>query len=171
MNSHLRQDIKELVLLSLLGAILVIIKEALSSIPNVELVSLFIFVYAVHFKWKSLYPVYIFVVMEGVLYGFGTWWFGYLYVWLFLAVIPITLNALHVKISSLVCALSLLIYGIAFGFLFAVEYALIDGINAGYAYWISGVYFDLIHAVSNMISGFILFKPLDKLFKYMLAKF
>lgn len=63
-------------------AILITCKEAISSLPNVELVTLLVCLFRVHFGVDTLFVIYIFAVVEGLIYGFHPlWWIPYLYVW------------------------------------------------------------------------------------------
>ena len=54
---------------------------ALSFLPNVELVSLLVILFAQHLGRRALFAIYVFVLLEGLLYGFGSWWLVYLYIW------------------------------------------------------------------------------------------
>mgnify|MGYP006976686954 CR=1 FL=1 len=72
-------------LFGILGALTFGAKVAMSFLPNIEPVSLFVILYAVVFGRKALYPIYLYVLMEILLYGLGTWNFNYLYVWAILA--------------------------------------------------------------------------------------
>ena len=81
----MKLKVRELVILGLMTAILFIAQVALSFLPNIELVSLLIIVYTLVFGPKVLYVIYAFAVLEGLLYGFSTWWITYLYVWTILA--------------------------------------------------------------------------------------
>ena len=70
----MRQKTQEMVIFAFLGAILVVVQFALSSLPNVEVVSLLVYIYAKVFGKKALIPVYVFVLIEGLIYGFTIWW-------------------------------------------------------------------------------------------------
>ena len=61
------------------------LQVAMSGLPNIEPVSLLVLVYAVVFGKKCLYPIYLYVLMEILVYGIGTWNVNYLYVWAILA--------------------------------------------------------------------------------------
>ena len=77
----MKLSVKEMVLFSMLTTVLLVAQVALSSIPNVEIVSLLVILYTLLLKKKTLYIIYIFAILEGLLYGFGLWWLMYLYVW------------------------------------------------------------------------------------------
>lgn len=168
MDTKKHISIFNLVFFSLLGAILIIVQIALKFLPNIELVSILIFIYAKHFKFYSLIPIYIFIIVEGIIYGFGLWWIGYLYVWLILALFTIFLTIkVRLKdtlVDSIICGITTGFFGLLFGFLFSISYIVTTGFNAGISYFITGIPFDIIHFVSNFIIGIILYIPLNKLF-------
>ena len=83
--------VKETALLALLSAILLIGQIALGFLPNIEVVTLLIMVYSIVFRKKVFFIIYVFVLAEGLVYGFGIWWFNYLYVWSIQAVINLSL--------------------------------------------------------------------------------
>jgi len=73
--------IKDIAIIAMLSAILITVQVTLGFLPNVELVSVLIILYTLVFGRKSLAIIYVFVTVEGFIYGFGLWWFNYLYVW------------------------------------------------------------------------------------------
>ena len=84
----------------------------------------------------------------------------YLYVWPLLAVITLLLKKTE---SVWIWAVISGGFGLAFGALCAIPYAVGGGLAAGISWWISGIPFDVIHGVSNFILVLILLKPLKKL--------
>ena len=75
----------ELVSMALLSAILLIGQVGMSYLPNIEIVSLLVYIYTQIYRKKAFLIIYVFVFLEGCIYGFGLWWFGYLYIWSILA--------------------------------------------------------------------------------------
>ena len=76
-----------LVLSGLMGALLVVSKQAMSGLPNIEPVTLLIILFALELPRETPGAITVFLVLQGVLYGFGLWWAMYLYVWYLLAVL------------------------------------------------------------------------------------
>jgi hypothetical protein len=76
----------EVALFGMLGALTFGAKVAMSYLPNIEPVSLFVMLFAVVFGMKCLYPIYLYVLLEILVYGISTWNLNYLYVWAILAV-------------------------------------------------------------------------------------
>ena len=70
------------------------LQVALRLLPNIEVVSLLIVLFALHFRHRTLFMIYIFVLLEGLVYGFGIWWVSYLYVWTILYLAAILLKNL-----------------------------------------------------------------------------
>lgn len=67
--------------MGILSALLIIGQVALGFLPNIEVVTLLVIAYTLVFGKKVFFIIYIFVLVEGLIYGFGLWWINYLYVW------------------------------------------------------------------------------------------
>ena len=65
-----RLDVRGVVVLALLGAVLFVAKMAMAWLPNIEPVSLLVMVYTVVFGRRALYPIYIYVALECMVWGF-----------------------------------------------------------------------------------------------------
>ena len=66
-------SIKQIALFGMLGALTFGAKFVMSMLPNIEPVSLFVMVFAVVMGLKALYPIYLYVMLEILVYGFGDW--------------------------------------------------------------------------------------------------
>ncbi len=153
----MKLQVKEIVVLAMSTAVLFAVQVMLAFIPNVELVSLLIIIYTQVYKKKVFYIIYAFAILEGIYYGFGIWWFMYLYVWSILAIITLIL----IKQKSIfVWTFVSGIFGLVFGALCSIPYFIIGGIGTGVAYWIAGIPFDIIHGVGNTTVAIILYKPI-----------
>ncbi len=150
----------ELVILSLLGALLFVVQVALGFLPNIELVSVLTIVYARVYGWKVFYPIYLFVALEAVWYGINTWVIQYAYVWAILALVVLSLRRHD---SRVLWVLVNTAYGFLFGALCSITYLFIGGFSAMAAYWISGIPFDLLHMGGNLLTSIILCEPLYQL--------
>lgn len=161
---------RSITLYALLSVILFVGQVAFAGLPNIQLVSLFIIVYTLVFKWQALIIVYLFVLFEGLLFGFGIWWFSYLYSYPLLVVLTI-LFAKLLKENRLLWALLAALFGMSFGTLSAIPYLFISGPEFTLAYIISGLYFDALHAASNFVATLLLLKPLKSLITKLYTKF
>ncbi len=150
---------RELAVMGLLAALLFAGQVALASLPNVEIVSLLVILYALALGRRVFPVIYTFVLLEGIFYGFGIWWISYLYVWPALALLAMAFR----KVDSPVF-FSILsgFFGLFFGALCAVPYFFAGGPAAAFAYWISGIPFDLVHCGGNFILCLALFRPLKR---------
>lgn len=161
-------SVKELILFGVLGGLVAVSKIALSFLPNIETVSLFIILFSLIYRKKALYIVFTFVIIMGLIYGFGLWWFGYLILW---PILSITTYKLGSFISEKYLALAIYsgTFGLLFGFFYAIPYGLFGGLNAGLTYWIAGIPYDIVHGVGNyfimILLGERLFKLLNRLNK------
>ena len=144
-------------MLSMLGALLFATQVAMAALPNVNIVSVLIIVYTLVYGRKALYPIYLFVLLEGLFYGFGIWWVMYLYVWAILAVIVWIFRDMR---SAFGWAVIAGLFGLCFGFLCSFPYFFTGGVTAMIAWWISGIPSDITHCISNFALTWVLFKPL-----------
>ena len=160
--------VKELALFSVLGALTFAAKYVMSFLPNIEPVSLMVMLFAVLFGWKCLYPIYLYVGMEVLLYGINFWNINYLYVWALLAVAAICMRRLK---NPLWWALLSGVFGLAFGLLCAPVYMIVGGsVSYGIRWWMTGIPFDLTHAAGNFVIALVLFVPLRKLLTKLYGK-
>lgn len=148
---------KEIVLIALLSAILVISKELLAFLPNIELVTFLLIMYSKHFKLEnSLMIANVFCLLQMVLYGIGEWTPIYFFVWNGLVFISYHFKRLKRDSYALLAAC----FGLTFGFFFALPY-LFFSLESMLAYWIKGLFFDLIHGIGNYLMVMILYDATD----------
>ena len=161
-SSSTKLSVREISILSLLGALMLALQVAASGLPNIHLTAPIIIMAAVFFSWKSLYAIAVFIMLEGLVWGFGLWWACYWYLWPALAIPAILLRQNR---SSLVWALIAALHGLLFGALYALAYYFVGGWEMVLAKWISGIPFDLAHCAGNFVLTLLLFKPLYKAFE------
>ena len=154
--------LKDLTALAVFAALMIALQVALAGLPNIELVTLMIILATCVLGWKSLLSVAIFILAEGLLYGFGIWWFNYLYVW---PLLVLMVMALRKWSHPLLWAVLGALYGLLFGTLCSVPYFFAGGFAAGVGYIVSGLPFDLAHCAGNFISVLLLFYPLEQVLK------
>ena len=164
----MKLKIKEIVVFSMLGALMFAIKLVMEPLPNIHLVGVVITAITLVYRVKALYPIYIFVVLFGLYYGFSVWWIPYIYVWTVLwGMVMVLPKRIPKKVQPFVYA------GICglHGFLYGTLYAPFQAIAFGYTFkqtltWISfGIPFDITHGVSNIICGLIMILPIVKALK------
>ena len=154
-----RLGAKEIVVLGLLGAVLIVGKMALAGLPNIEPVSLLVMVYTVVLGRKALFPVYVYVVMEYLIWGINLWSLCYLYVWPVLAVAAYALRRMESPVGWAVLSGG---FGACFGALCALAYLPLEGWGFALSWWISGIPFDLLHCAGNFAMALVLFQPCKK---------
>ncbi len=161
-------SLQELILFGILGALTFAMKVAMAGLPNIEPVSLTVLVYAAVFGWKALYPTYVYVVLEILYFGLGTWNICYFYIWAILAVAGICFRKMDHPLGWAVLSGA---YGLLFGALCGIVDIFIGGWGYAVAKWISGIPFDLMHCAGNFGIALVLFRPLrnlvEKLYKRM----
>ena len=149
---------KDIVLIGLLAALLKSSQMILSFLPNIEIVSLLILIFAIRLGAKrTVYITVLFSILNIMLWGLNLATIGYFFVWSGYGVVcSIFKKILNTEIKV---ALFLGLFGIMFGGLFALLY-LPMGYSYALSYWINGLVFDIVHAVSNFIVGLWAFRPI-----------
>lgn len=149
-----------IVLSGVLGAVMLVCQIALAPLPNIELVSLLTILFTLALGRYVAYSLAVFVLLEGLIYGFGLWWFSYLYVWAILAAAAYLFRKMECRLGwGLLCGF----FGLFFGTLTAIPVFLISGFATGVAYIISGIPFDLMHAAGNFLLALLLLPTLRRL--------
>lgn len=128
-------------------------------IPNVHLLGALTMAYTLVYRRKALYPIYVYVFLNGALAGFNTWWIPYLYIWTVLwAVTMILPKKMPTKLAPVVYMIVCALHGFGFGILYAPAQALLYGLSFEQTLaWIaSGFSFDVIHGISNFFCAMLI---------------
>ena len=147
---------REITVFAMLGAIMYASKMIMEIVPNVHLLGVFTIAYTVVYRGKALYPIYIYVFLNGLFCGFAAWWIPYLYLWTVLWGVTMLLpKNMPKKIRPIVYMIVCSAHGFLFGTLYAPAQALMFGLNLkGMIAWIvAGLPWDFIHGVSNFFCG------------------
>ena len=152
-----RLTTRETTLLAIMGALMFATQVAMASLPNIHIVAVLIILSTFFFRWRALYAIFVFDLLEGIMYGFGIWWISYLYIWVILVALVMLLGK---SSSSLFWACIAGVYGLSFGAFCSIPYLFIGGPSMAFAYWVSGITFDLIHCGGNFVMTLVLIKPL-----------
>ena len=160
--------IREMAVFAMLGAIMCASKIAMEALPNLHLIGVFVIALTVVYRAKALYPIYVFVFLFGLYYGFALWWLPYLYVWAVLwgaaMLLPEQLpQKLRPVLYMTLCGL----HGLLYGVLYAPTQALLYGLNfqSTLAWIAAGLPFDAIHGISNFFCG-LLVVPLISILRF-----
>ena len=146
----------------MLGALMYISKWLMEFLPNIHLIGVIIVAITVVYRKKALYPIYIFVMISGLLGGFSSWWIPYLYIWTILWGMTMLLpKKLPKKAEPIIYMVVCSLHGFLYGVLYAPAQALMFGLDfKGMIAWIvAGFPFDITHGISNFLCG-ILIVPL-----------
>ena len=161
----MKLKIREVVVLGMLGAVMFASKEVMAALPNIHLVGVFVVSITVVFRWKALYPIYIYVLMQGFFNGFTSWWITNLYSWtlLWLAVMLIP-KGMPQKWRAIICICLCGAHGFLYGTIDAPIHALFFGFGFEQTiiYIMNGIPFDVTHGISNTVLCSVLLIPLVK---------
>ncbi len=148
---------RDITIMALMVAIIEVSKVALAQVPNVELTSFWIIMFTLYFGPRIFYVIPVFILIEGLMYGFGLWWIMYLYAWPMLAIVVLLLRKMNTAWDwSFVSGM----FGLLFGFLCAIPYIFTSGFAGAVAWWIAGIPWDLVHGIANFVIMLVLYKPM-----------
>lgn len=151
--------IREIAVFGMLGSLMYASKMLMEVLPNIHLLGVFTMAFTVVYRKKALYPIYVYVLLNGLFSGFATWWIPYLYIWTILWGVTMLLpKQMPQKIQPVVYMVVNACHGFAFGILYAPAQALLYGLSfEGTLAWIAaGLPFDITHGISNFICGILI---------------
>ena len=166
-----RRSIYHVALVGMLAATIEVSKLVLAVLPNVEVVTLLCALYGYVFGWIGVAAALVFVAIEPLVWGMGTWVISYILYWPFVALAFWLLGRAHVRNRVLLTAVAL-----AFTLWFSVLTSLVDiGLFSGAynrffyrfsIYYVRGIPYYAIQLVCNAVAFSLLFRPLaDRLAK------
>lgn len=152
----MKLNIKEIAVFGMLGAMMFASKMLMEFLPNIHLLGVFTISTTVVYRQKALYPIYIYVLLNGLIAGFNVWWVPYLYIWTILwgATMLLPKN-LPQKAKPFIYMGLCGLHGFLYGILYAPAQALFFGLSfdATITWIVAGLPFDAIHGISNIVCG------------------
>ena len=152
----MKLTVRETAVFGMLGALMYASKIIMEVAPNVHLLGVFTIAITVVYRKKALYPIYTYVLLNGMFSGFATWWIPYLYLWTVLWAVTMLLpQNMQKAVKPIVYMIVNACHGFLFGTLYAPAQALLYGLSfeAMIAWIIAGLPWDFIHGVSNFFCG------------------
>ena len=161
----------ELLVTSIFGALAFSAKLAMAALPNIEPVTLLLILATLSFGARAFISCGIYVLLEGLVYGFSTWWLPYLYAWPLLVVFVLLCKRFE---NRFFWAFFAAVFGFLFGFMFLpvnyFVYNMAEHPELLKLYIINDIPFDLIHAGGNFVSVFVLLPPMKKAMRALLSR-
>ena len=159
MRSEKYKKLVDLLVFTMLGVIMLISKLLMEALPNFHLIGTLVTAYTIVYRKDALKPIYIFVILFGLVYSFGIWWIPYLYIWTILwAMIMLLPKNMKPKVAVPVYMIVSGLHGFLYGTLYAPAQALLYGYDfkTMVAWIIAGLPFDAMHCVGNVVLGLLI---------------
>lgn len=131
-------------------------KLALAALPNIEVVSILVAVFSYSFGYLGLLATVVFVAIEPMLYGFGSWVVSYIVYWPLLSLVFLLLGRMRIKSRWLITGIAVLMT-----FFFGVLSSLVDvGLFSGFfesfwarfsVYYVRGIVFYALQIATNAV--------------------
>ena len=139
-------------------------KMIMEFLPNIHAVAMFIVVFTLTYRHKALISIYVYVFLVGLVYGFNSWWYPYIYIWTILwALIMLIPKKLSTTSQIIIATIFCAIHGLAYGMLYAPFQAIMFGLSfEGTIAWIvAGLPWDVVHMIGNVVMASLIY-PLYK---------
>ncbi|MBU1145755.1 MAG: hypothetical protein KJ971_07910 [Firmicutes bacterium] len=157
-----KHTIRNITLSAMLLAVLIVQEELLIFLPNIQFTVVLLMVYAAILPYSMLISLTVgYVIIDSLIMGS----FNMLYVvpmligWILLVLVSKKLQ--HQKIWILIMVS--FIFGFVYGWLFIPSKFLEIGIDRLWPYFISDLPFEIMMAISNIVTVILLYVPLKKL--------
>ena len=155
----MKLTVRQIAVFGMLGSMMYLSKIVMEFLPNVHLLGVLTISYTLVYRKKALYPIYLYVLLNGLFAGFSTWWLPYLYLWGILWGMTMLLpRNLPRRVRPVVYMLLCGLHGLLFGTLYAPAQALLFGLDfQGMIAWIiAGLPWDAVHAAGNFFAGMLI---------------
>ena len=170
---------KDIVLTALAAALLSAGKQALAAIPNVEVVTLLIMLYAACFKPQIAFiATGVFIVIECFIWGIHTWVLAYIIHWNFVAFATFLLARIFKFKNKFIYFGFTIFVTTAFGVLTTAidAFFTVARVNVAFGYafsviYMRGIYFYIVHVVGNAAFNIVLFSPMRSLLDRLMVKY
>ncbi len=163
MKTH--NQIRDMIVFAMLAALMFASKIVFEPLPNIHPIAMLIMVFTLVYRVRALIPLYLFILIFGLYYGFSIWWIPYLYIWTVLWGVTMLLpKKLSPRASMILYPLVCFLFGLLYGVLYAPAQAILFGYDLPTTLtWIAfGLRYDLLHGIGNLGMGLLIY-PLTKL--------
>jgi len=158
-------ETKRMIIIALLTTIMLVLEQAMVILPNIQLTTLLIVLFSMHFKLKeSLLMIIGYVILDSL-------WMGALNPFYMMpmvigwSIIPITIHLFFKKpINIYKLATFGMVMGFVYGWTFVPFNVWMTGV-AVQAYLIADLPFQIMMGVSNFLTILWLYQPLDSVYK------
>ena len=152
---------KRIARVAVMSATLIVGKFMLAFIPNIEVVTTLVVVFAFVFKYECVFATLVFCTADAFIYPPTIdVIISYFIYWNLLSILVATLSELKVEKFSVYLVVGLIMTAL-FGVITSLLYSLFYGVNF-FAIYVAGLYFYALQIVSTLVFMLVGFKPLTK---------
>ena len=157
---------RNITLVALLSAICVVSRIVLQFLPNIKPVTTIIILVALYIgATESIEVAFVSTMVSNMVLGMGIWTVFQILSWVVIAVLASILSPVLKRLSPFALSLYSAANGFLFGFIVSWEKLLYVGVKGFWIYYISGIPFDVLHAVGNFAFCLVFAIPLKKVFE------
>ena len=153
----MKLKIREIAVFAMLGAVMCVSKVVMEGLPNIHLLGTFVIAFTLTYRQKALYPIYIYVVVNGLWEGFTPFgWLPETYIWLILwGVIMLLPKNMPKRVAPVVYMVVSALHGLLFDVFYIPAYVLFADIpwDRIWLTLLAGIPFNISHTIGNFVLG------------------
>lgn len=143
---------KEIALISIFSAVCIASRVLLQFLPNIKPVTSLIILVSFYYGWRfGVKTALCTTLISNMILGMGIGTLFQVLAWSVIAVVAGLIGELPLKHKTLILWLFSFVAGYLFGFLVSFEKLFYGGWLAYWVYYLSGLLFDTLHAVGNLV--------------------
>lgn len=166
-KTTIRNSAKNVALIAIMAASISGGKMALAFLPNIEIVTLLCALYGYVFGPLGLAAIFIFVICETFIWGFGTWIISYFIYWPLVCCVFWLFRKFKIK-NRIILTFAAVVLTMFFGVLTSlIDVGLFMGLFDMFwyrfsIYYMRGILYYVIQIVCNIAGFSLVFRPLSK---------
>lgn len=140
----------EIALIAVLSAVCIVSRWTLTFLPNIKPVTSIIIIMSVKYGWRfGTKLAIVTTIISNMILGMGTWTIFQIFAWTIIALVSGLLHNTKLSKNMLFMMLWAAAMGYVFGFFVSWEKLMYGGFEVFLVYYLSGLFFDTLHAVGN----------------------
>ena len=150
----------------MLSALCIVSRITLQFMPNIKPVTSVIVLISCWYGCRfGVMLAIVSTFISNMLLGMGPWTFFQILAWAVIALLSALIGKCSISKSLIFMSCFSFFCGYLFGFFVSFEKLLYGGVEVFLAYYVSGLYFDTLHAMGNFAFMLVIYHPLKKLIK------
>lgn len=163
---------RKIALLGMLTALIYVSRVSLAFLPNVQPMTTILIVITLAMSVKDgLIVAILSLIVTNISMGFGVWTLAQIVSFTIVIFVMSAFRKIYTKVPVIIMAMVCGLMGVLYGLIISLVQAPFFGWISFFPYYISGIPYDMFHAIGNFCFYIILAPTIDKLIKNSLKRY